>query len=721
MASFTTFKSKFDYSFLVIFISFLFFSQVSFSQNNSKWLNLDTVKAGKFDTGKMWTFDFPPSDYFENIYSFRPSEEWYENVRMAALRFANYCSASFVSEDGLIMTNQHCARESVTDVSRDDEDLHETGFTAWNLDEERKVPGLYVDQLVEIVDVTEEIHDALNQANTEEERLEIEYETIEKIEERYFSDDETYAAVTPLYSGAKYSLYKYKRYNDIKLVFAPESQAGYFGGDFDNFTYPRYNLDCSFFRVYDDDGNPLNTEHYLRWSNNGIEPGDVVFVVGNPGTTNRLRTVSQLEYSRDISYPRTIELIKEFIESYENLIEEDPEREFDLNDQLLNFKNSLKAYSGMLAGLQDPVLIQKKVDFENKFKTAVQSDYVLKEKYGDPWRKIDSLRAELRKITNVRYALSTGGYVIPQYFFVAEELISVAYELQFPEDERSEQYIGEELENYLDSLLPEDYNSALDKKLLKNKIDLLYKYLGEENELVKKITGGKRGNDAVNFILASSEIITIENIKDLVGRGADAILNSNDPFIYFIKNTEARFEELDAKFDEILAEEEGFNQMLGRLLFEVYGTSIPPDATFTLRISDGVIAGFPYNGTVAPPFTTFYGLLDRYYSYDGEFPWTVDDKWLNTPPEFDLSTPMNFISTADVTGGASGSPVINMNAEIVGVAFDGNIESLSGDFIYQPEENRSVAVHSDGILEAIKYLYKVDRLADELINGKLND
>jgi hypothetical protein len=721
MASFTTFKSKFDYSFLVIFISSLFFSPVSFSQNNSNWLNLDTVKAGKFDTGKMWTFDFPPSDYFENIYAFRPSEEWYENVRMAALRFANYCSASFVSEDGLIMTNQHCARESVTDVSRNDEDLHETGFTAWNLDEERQVPGLYVDQLVEIVDVTEEIHDALNQANTEEEKLKIEYETIEKIEERYFSDDETYAAVTPLYSGAKYSLYKYKRYNDIRLVFAPESQAGYFGGDFDNFTYPRYNLDFSFFRVYDDNGIPLNTEHYLSWSNNGIEPGDVIFVVGNPGTTNRLRTVSQLEYSRDISYPRTIELIKEFIESYENLIEEDPEREFDLNNQLLNFKNSLKAYSGMLAGLQDPVLMQKKVDFENKFITAVQSDDVLKEKYGDPWRKIDSLRAELRKITNLRYALSTDGYVIPQYFYVAEELISIAYELQFPEDERSEQYIGEELENYLESLLPEDYNSELDKKLLKNKIDLLYKYLGEENELVKKITGGKRGNDAVDFILAFSEIIAIENIKDLVGRGADAILNSNDPFIYFITNTEARFEELDAKFDEILAEEEGCNQMLGRLLFEVYGTSIPPDATFTLRISDGVVAGFPYNGTVAPPFTTFYGLLDRYYSYDGEFPWTVDDKWLKTPPEFDLSTPMNFISTADVTGGASGSPVINMNAEIVGVAFDGNIESLSGDFIYQSEENRSVAVHSDGILEAIKYVYKVDRLADELINGKLND
>ncbi len=733
MTRVTPYKNKRDFSVLVIFISILFFTPFAFSQNNGNLLNLDTIKAGKFDMGKMWTFEFPPSDYFENTYSFKPSEAWYENVRMAALRFANYCSASFVSEDGLIMTNQHCARESVTDVSGDDEDLHDTGFTAWNLDEERQVPGLYVDQLLEIEDVTQEIHDALKEAISEEEKLEIEYKIIEKIEERNSSDEGTYAMVTPLYSGAKYSLYKYKRYSDVRLVFAPESQAGYFGGDFDNFTYPRYNLDFSFFRVYDDDGNPLKIDHYLRWSNNGVEPGDAVFVVGNPGSTNRLRTVSQLEYSRDISYPRTIELIKEFIGSYENLIEEDPEREFDLNDQLLNFKNSLKAYSGMLAGLQDPVLMRKKTDFENKFKTAVHSDDELKEKYGDPWQKIDRLRASLREITNVRYALSTDGFVTPQYFFVAKELISTAYELQFPEDERSEQYVGEELEKYLESLLLEDYNSDLDKKLLRNKIDLLYEYIGEEREIVKKITGGKQGNDAVDctinspksvsidFILAFSEIIAIENIKELVSRGADAILNSNDPFIYFVLYTEERFEELDTKFDEILAEEEGYNQILGRLLFEVYGSSIPPDATFTLRISDGVVAGFPYNGTIAPPFTTFYGLLDRYYSFNGEFPWTIDEKWLNTPPEFDLSTPINFICTADVTGGASGSPVINMNAEIVGVAFDGNIESLSGDFIYQPEENRSVAVHSDGILEAIKYLYKVDRLANELIYGKLID
>jgi hypothetical protein len=700
----------------------LFTSSFTYSQSNVDWLDLDTVKAGKFDTGKMWTFEFPPSKYFSDQYDFNPNQEWYELVRMSALRFAYYCSASFVSGDGLIMTNHHCARESVTQVTGDDEDLQATGFTSWTLDEERQVPGLYVDQLLMIEDVTEEINNALETANSEEERLEIEYDKIEEIEERNTSDDDdVYSTVTALYSGGKYSLYTYKRYNDVRLVFAPESQAGYFGGDYDNFTYPRYNLDCSFFRVYDEDGDPLKTEHYLSWSNESIETGDVVFVVGNPGSTNRLRTVSQLEYSRDVSYPRTIELINELIDAYENLIEENPERKYDLNDQLLNYYNSLKAYSGMLDGLRDPVLMQKKRDFENKIKIAFQSNSELMEKYGDPWNKIDSLRSDLRKITNERYALSTNGITIPQYFFIAEELISIAHELEFPEDERSEQYKREELDNYLESLIPEDFNSELDKKLLRSKIDLLYTNLGEQNELVQKITGGKKGNEAVDYLLSTSMITSIEDVKSLVEKGPNAILSGDDPFIYFILNTESRFEELDARFHEILEIEEVYNQQLGKSLFEVYGTSIPPDATFTLRISDGVVAGFPYNGTVAPPFTTFYGLLDRYYSYDGEFPWTIDKKWLNTPPEFDLSTPMNFVCTADVTGGASGSPVINRQAEIVGVAFDGNIKSLPGDFIYQPEENRSVAVHSEGILEAIRDLYKVDRLAEELINGKISD
>jgi hypothetical protein len=331
----------------------------------------------------MWTFDYPPSDYFEQEYGFRPDEEWYDHLRMSALRFASYCSASFVSEDGLIMTNHHCARESVTGVDGEDEDLHVNGFIANSLEEERPVPGLFVDQLISIEDVTEEILSATEGEGSEREKLELEAKKMQELEDEYSDEEDLYAMVVPLYNGGKFSLYGYKRYTDVRLVFVPESQAGYFGGDYDNFTFPRYNLDCSFFRVYDKDGKPLKTESYFKWSGEGIQPGEPIFVVGNPGSTNRLNTVSQLEFYRDITYPRMVEFLKSMIAAFKELAKGNPESERELNDQLLSYENSLKAYSGMLAGLRDPVLMQRKKDFEKNFNTAVQSDTELNKQYGD--------------------------------------------------------------------------------------------------------------------------------------------------------------------------------------------------------------------------------------------------------------------------------------------------------------------------------------------------
>ncbi len=715
------FKLRFKTIVLFLILTFTLSNGIVFAQSSYNWLNLDTVRAGKFDNGKMWTFDFPPTDYFEDEYNFSPGDEWFDNVRLAALRFANYCSASFVSADGLIMTNHHCARMSVTQVTGEDEDLHKDGFIASTLEDERPVPGLYVDQLVLIEDVTDEIYNAIDEGKTDEEKLEIEYNKITEIEERYAEETELDVSITPLYFGGKYSLYGYKRYNDVRLVFAPESQAGSFGGDPDNFTYPRYSLDCSFFRVYDEEGNPLQTDNFLKWSENGIKAGEAVFVVGNPGSTNRLNTISQLEYNRDISYPRTIDFLKVMIETYRTMIESNPEKKLELNDRLLNFENSLKAYTGMLKGLRDPLLMQRKIDFEKNFKLAVQSDNELSKLYGDLWDKIEQGRNELRKYTNERYALRMGRFGTPQYFFIAEELVTIAEELKLPENERSELYAGEELDYTLQSLMPEDFDYEMNNKILKQKIDVLYKYLGAENELVKKMTGGKIGDEAVEYVLSNSSLTNLGDIKDLVEEGADAILSGDDPFIYFVLNANPRSELLNNKMDKIAELEDGYNQQLGRALFEVYGTSIPPDATFTLRISDGVVKGFPYNGTLAPPITTFYGLYDRYYSFGKEFPWNVHERWLGPPPEFDLSTPFNFVSTNDVTGGASGSPVINIDAEVVGLAFDGNIQGLPGNFIFRTEENRMVSVHSAGMMGAIRYIYKVDRLADELKNGMLSN
>ena len=706
---------KKTFAFLIIVISFF---TITIAQENEYWFNLDTIKAGRFDTGKMWTFEYPPTDYFEVEYGFKPDEEWFDDVRMAALKFATYCSASFISADGLVMTNHHCARKSVTDITGDGEDLHADGFIALIIDDERPVPGLFVDQLVLIQDVTAEIQTAMEKGENEEEKLTLKSKMIDEIEARIAEETGLEVSITPLYKGGRYSAYGYKRYNDVRLVFAPEEQLGSFGGEHDNFTYPRYVLDFSFFRVYED-GEPLKTDYYFKWSDHGAEVNEPVFVIGNPGTTNRLKTIAQLEYLRDISYPNKLKLLDDLIETYETILENDPDRELELKGRLLNFLNSQKAYKGMLKGLRNPVLMQRKKDFEMNFKSVVQTDQILNKRYGNLWNQIEDIRYELRKISNKKFAFSLNEFSTPTYFFIADELIIIANELKLPENERDQSYIDDELEYIFNSMMPEDFDYKTNNHLLKQKIDILYKYMGKDDDLVKKIAGGYHGDKAVKYILSNSSLTNAYDIRELVAKGPEAILSGDDPFIYFILSAEEITKELNKKVDELITHESFYNEELGRALFEVYGTSIPPDATFTLRISDGVVRGFPYNGTIAPPFTTFFGMYDRYNSFDKEYPWSLPIRWINPPKDFDLSTRFNFVTTNDLTGGSSGSPMINKDAEIVGVSFDGNIQSLPGNFIFRSEENRTVGLHSDGMIEAIEKIYKFIRLAEELKNGKI--
>ncbi len=692
----------------------------SVKENNSKysWLNLDTVKAGKFDTGKMWTFDYPPVKYFEKEYNFKPTEEWLNNVRMSALRFANYCSASFVSADGLVMTNHHCGRESVAEVTKPGEDLFDNGFYAPTLADERPVPGLYVDQLVLIKDVTTEIQSAIDKGVTPEEKLINKQKAVDDIEKSEGEKTGLRIQIVTLYNGGKYSEYGYKRYNDVRLVFSPEASLGYFGGDYDNFTYPRYDLDCNFFRVYEN-GKPLKTDHYFKWSPDGAEPGEPVFVVGNPGHTDRLKTISQLEYMRDVQFPRTLNVVNELVNIYSKSIEEHPDRKSELQNRLFMFSNSLKAYTGMLKGLRDPVLMQKKVDFENKFKKAVDSNSKLKAEYGDLWSKIADSQNQLSQISNQAYALNFNPYTSSEYFIIAQDVLDLADQLKVPADERADAYKGAGLDSTINDLIPSKMDPEISRELLKGQIDRLYMYLGADNQVLQKVTGGKTGYAAADYMINNSSLTSINKLKPLIEKGADAILNSNDPFIYFILHTNSLKEQLQTKIKNISSQEDNYSQELGRALFDVYGTSIPPDATFTLRISDGVVKGFPYNGTIAPPFTTFYGLYNRYYSFGKKYPWDLPKRWVNPPADFKLETPMDFVSTNDIIGGNSGSPVINEKAQIVGLAFDGNIQSLPGNFIFTTDENRTVAVHSAGMLEAIKDMYKAKRLSDELQNGKI--
>lgn len=720
--------SKFALAILVLLTSLITIGcsvSTEAQSENQSWLNLDTVKAGKFDTGRMWTFDFPPVDYFKEEYNFRPTDEWLDNVRMSALRFASYCSASFVSEDGLVMTNHHCGRQSITQVNQEGEDLHTNGFIASKLEDERPVPGLFVDQLVLIKDVTNEVHHAIDKGADDAEKVANEKAIIAEIQKREKENTGLKISVVKLYNGGKFSLYGYKTYNDVRLVFAPESQLGFFGGDPDNFTYPRYNMDCTFFRVYDEDGKPLKTENYFKWSPNGAKAGEPVFVVGNPGSTSRLNTVAQLEFARDYQYPITEMLLNDLVSIYTQMMNERPDQKDELQDEVFSFANSQKAYGGILKGLRDPILMQKKRDFEQKFKDAVLNNDKLSEEYGTIWEDIEGTRSEIGKVTkefaaiNVTQANPFAMKYNSGYFYIASGLIELANQLMLPEEERSIAYKGDELETTIETMIPADFDVHLNRILLSKQIDRMINLLGSDNSLIDKMTGGRKGKDAADYMISNSSLTSNEKIKQLVNEGPEAVLNSEDPFIYFIRNTAERKNEIIELQKEIASREAAYVQKLGRALFEVYGTSIPPDATFTLRISDGVVEGFPYNGTYAPPFTTFHGMYDRYYGFGKEFPWSLPERWQNPPAEFDLGTPFNFVSTNDIIGGNSGSPVINKDAQIVGLAFDGNIQSLPGSFIFTTEENRTVSVHSSGMVEAIQDLYKAKRISEELISGKL--
>ena len=693
----------------------------SFFAQNQFNVDYDTVRAQKFDTGKMWTFDYPPLEYFKGTYDFQPTEEWLQHVRLSALRYGGGCTASFVSADGLIMTNHHCAQGALRRIQQEGEDLRQTGFYAPTFEEERKIPGLTVNQLVFLTDVTNEVHQALNKGNTEEEKIKNKDEKIKELQTYYSNETGLDCRIVSMYNGGKYSIYGYKIYDDLRMVFIPETEIAYFGGDYDNFTYPRYNLDCAFVRAYDENGQPVNSENYLRWSSSGAPENDVIFTVGNPARTNRLYTMTQLIYFRDVAYRNRAFQLDNLYNKLEDLKSLYPEREDEFENMRVRIGNSQKVMTNIEKGLQDPYLIARKKAFEKELMKGVNSDPELKKKYGHVWAAIKSTRDELTEYDKQIAAYSLSRFYSSDYFFIANDLIQLAEQLKLPDEERDQKYKNSELDSLIGNFYPEDFDKVMANAKLEIQAEYITINLGKDNKLVKKLFDGRGGKEAVNYLLGKSFLANRDDIKKLASQTPDDILNSEDPFIYFVMQTRDELKRLQNLSKEINDTEDVYLDLLGRAMFEVYGTSIPPDANGTLRISDGLLKGFEYNGTVAPVKTTFYGLYDRYYSNDGKYPWNLPERWLHPGKDFDQSTPVNFISTNDIVGGNSGSPVINRSAEVVGLAFDGNIHSIIGNFIYMSENNRMVAVSSMGMIEAFRHIYHAERLADELTTGRLTE
>ena len=676
----------------------------------------DTVQAGAFDNGKMWTFDAPPTRYLTDTYGFAPDEDWYARARLGALRIPN-CSASLVSPSGLVMTNHHCAREFVTQVSGEGENLLDDGFYAATPADERGVEDFEADQLVEIVDVTAEIRAAVDAAPDSEARATMRDSLTEAVADRLQAERGGEEAgieveVVSLYNGGLYSAYIFRRYTNAALVMAPELRLGFFGGEPDNFTYPRYALDVAFLRLLDDDGRPLATGDHFRWDDDGVAEGDLVFIIGNPGSTSRLQTVAELEYRRDIEMPALLGFLGSRIEVFGDYIEgrEDEPGIDDVRNELFSLLNSQKAFTGMLDGLRDPYIIARRAAAQAAFAREIEADPGLRADYLPLFAEMAELQARKASVADETHAFAALGSPDFESGLILRTLAAFQYLVG--------QQTGatrEELDGFVEEMreVP-NRPDELDEALLRARIEDLVAAFGEDDPSVRAILQGRGAAEVASSLMAGSLMADSAGAVDALEGGTLV----PGPAFGFLQTLFQRF----GPYQEVMVgtgpQEEEIAARLGRARFEVSGTDVPPDATFSLRLADGVVTGFPYNGTVAPPITTFFGLYDRHYSQPGSEEWALPERWLDPPAGFDLSTPLNFVSTADIIGGNSGSPVVNRDLEIVGVVFDGNIQSLPGDYIYIPDENRSVAVDARGILEALDEIYGADRIVEELTSGR---
>ncbi len=681
-------------------------------------VDLDTVQAGRFDMGKMWTFEYPPTAYFTQTYGFQADQSWFDRARLAALRIPG-CSAAFVSPHGLVVTNHHCARGAVSRVTREGESLLDNGFYAPSLEEERPVPEFYVDQLIGAVDVSDEILSASDQAATEDERQQARSEAIarvrERLEEREAGGEGTIRVeVTALYNGGRYSAYTYRRFTDVRLVAAAELQMGFFGGDPDNFTYPRYALDFAFLRVYGSDGEPLENDHFFTWSQEGVAEGDVVFVIGNPGPTNRLNTVAQLEFQRDVLVPAQVAFLSSRLDVMREFYEAHPAQgeAMDLRNQMFSLSNSLKAYTGRLDALQDPGIMTRKADGEWRFQAALEEDPALRDRYGHLIEEIahiqeDKLLLGPEYATFVRFG--TGN---TESALLARAIRAVSYlasrEAGAPPDS---------LEAMRGAILRiEDQPREMEEGFLADRLRDMERNLGPDHPLTETALGGRSPEGAATSLLQRSVLATQAQTRQALESGT---LPGDDPAVRIMQQALPLYGRFVDRFATLESQEQELAADLGRARFAVYGTDVPPDASRSPRITDGVVTPYEYNGTLAPVYTTFFGLYDHFYSYGPETDWSLPRRWVPPPAGLDLGTPLNFISTADTYGGNSGSPAVTRDLEIVGLNFDRNIEGLSRDFIYLPERGRNIMVDVRAIQEATDEVYDADRIVQELLTHRL--
>lgn len=679
----------------------------------------------------MWLYSNPPTKQIKEKYGVELSPELLENLQKSSLKFANSGSASFVSSNGLIMTNHHVGLSTVASLSTKENNLVETGFKAQKLEDELKCPNLRLIMLEEIVDVTDQVEAASDGAANEEESAAKRSECIKKIEEDAKAEKGLTCNVVALYQGGLYHLYCYKEFNDVRLVFTPEESIGFFGGDPDNFEYPRYNLDVTFFRAYEND-QPYQPKHFLKWSEKGAMDGDLVLVSGHPARTNRFNTIADLEYQRDVYYPHMMNKYRRREVAYSILKSTGEENARRIATELFGLQNSRKNRGGILQGLESANLMQPKIDAENELRRLAKEQNVVDYSQGDPWENIEKAVDQWAGLYVAHDLLENNeAFFGCSHIRRGRAIVRYALEMAKPEEERTDAYKGDAAQTAKNDLLGgsgESYDDIVALKL-SDSLSMLY-------ELSRPVEGGRALGDVVikqddfdliygghspkaraRQILKESQVYNKDYVEPLLNGGLDALKASTDPAIQIALAIEpicADLRDVSKKVDEIKRREYA---RIAKARFAVYGTDVYPDATFTLRLSYGKACGYPNDDGVAYPYATnVQGAYDHAAAHNFVDPYDLAQSWLDAEAEgrAPKESLINFVTTNDIIGGNSGSPAVNANGEVTGLVFDGNVYSLVGNFTFEDVQMRAVLVHSQAIRDVVRDVYQLPQLADEL-------
>ncbi len=670
-----------------------------------------SMSAPRADEG-MWTFDNPPLKVLKERYNFEPSDAWLQHLRLATVRLGGG-TGSFVSPDGLIMTNQHIASGQLQRLSTAERNYIRDGFYAATLSEEMKCPDMTADVLVSYEDVTRRVQAAVKPGASDQDANAQRRAEIATIEKEAAEKTGLFCQVVTLYSGGEYWLYRFKRYTDLRVVFAVEESIGFFGGDYDNFTYPRHDLDISFLRAYEN-GKPAHTE-YFQWSAKGADEKELIFVPGNPGSTSRLLTIAQLQDQRDVGNPLQMQVWTSRRDAYVRYAATGTEAARRASEPRRSLENSIKRLVGQQAGLTGPSIMGRKEAEEKDLRTKVASNPELRQKYAGAW---DEIAAAYRAFPPYARRIAFSTLAPSTLAGFASTLVRYAEEIRKPNSARYDEFRDSRLESTKRGLLsPAPVYPQMEEAVLAAWLEEGRKTLGASDPFVQAALGSSAPAAVAKAAIGGTKLADLATRKALLDGGPEAIAKSDDPLVALAQKVEPIIRELRAWQDaKIASVEASAGQRIAQARFAVYGKNVYPDANSNLRLEFGTVLGYEEGSTLVPYKTTFHGLYDRAASFDNAAPFALPKRWLDRRQALDLSTPLDFVYTADTIGGNSGSPVLNRNAEIVGINFDSNLQKLPNRYAYidEADGSRAVGVHSAGIVEALAKLYDARALVDEI-------